>query len=295
MHSPTSADIDFKTALARLCDGPESLAPLPRWRHAIEQLGAVLGATPSQLAAFTQAWSTLYSATLLLDHVQDGDDVGDAWLASLPIALQYHLAFSAYAAAQRQLYELTERIAPACGARLQDLWSSAVLELAVGQYHDLMALNRFLVSHPVSLDAYERIAAQKTGAAFGLALGAVAALATDDVAQIDAATNAGLVFGMLLQYCDDLADAEVQTAQPAALTLARVWTTQEGVDAPELGPSAAWGLIYAHYHQALGVILAPLPEPGRVVIQTLLYDTFGVPRIVPSPAPTGSPWTATAV
>lgn len=295
MHSPAPLDMDFKTALAQLCDGPESLAPLPRWRHAIEQLGAVLGAAPAHLAAFTQAWSTLYSATLLLDHVQDGDAIGDDWLASLPVALQYHLAFSAYAAAQRQIHELTERVTPACGARLHDLWSSAVLELAVGQYHDLMVLHRPLVSHQVSLDAYERIAAQKTGAAFGLALGAAVALATDDAAQSDAATNAGLVFGMLLQYRDDLVDAEVQTAQPAALTLARAWTTQEGVDGPELAPSAAWELIYAQYYQALGAILAPLPEPGRVVIQALLYDTFGVPRELPSPVSTGSPRTATAV
>lgn len=295
MHSSALAGIDFEAALARLCDGPESLAPLPRWRNAIEQLGAVLGASSVHLTAFIHAWSTLYSATLLLDHIQDGDDVGDDWISSLPTALQYHLAFSAYATAQRQLHELTERVTPACGARLHDLWSSAVLELAVGQYQDLMALHRPLAGIPVSLDAYERIAAQKTGAAFGLALGAVAALATDDAAQIDAATNAGLVFGMLLQYCDDLADAEAQVAQPAALTLARALTTTHDTDAPELAPSAAWGLIYAHYDQALGAILAALPEPGRAVIQALLYDTFGVPRKLPPLATAGSSWPVTAV
>lgn len=277
MYPSPSANIDFRTALARLCDGPTSLAPLPHWRQAIEQLGAVLGAAPADLAAFTHAWRTLYSATLLLDHVQDGDAIGDPWLASLPVALQYHLAFSAYATAQRQLHELVERVAPVRGKRLHDLWSSAVLELAVGQYHDLMALHCPLGSHAGSLDVYERIAAQKTGAAFGLALGAVAALATDDVAQIDAAANAGLVFGMLLQYGDDLADAEAQAAQPAALTLARAWTTTQGNDLPEIAPSAAWGLIYAHYHQALGDMLTPLPERGRAVIWALLHDTFGVP------------------
>ncbi len=129
---------------------------------------------------------------------------------------------------------------------------------------------------------------------FGLALGAAAALATDEGALIDAATNAGLVFGMLLQYHDDLVDAEAQVAQPAALTLARAWTTQEGVDAPELAPSAAWGLIYAHYHQALGAILAPLPEPGRAVIQALLQDTFGTPPHLPASILAGSPGTMTA-
>lgn len=294
MYHPALSGIDLKTALARLCDGPALLAPLPRWLHAMQQLGMVLGGTPTHLAGFTRAWRTLYSATLLLDHVQDGDDVGDDWLASLPVALQYHLAFSAYATAQRQLYELTERIAPACGARLHDLWSSAVLELAVGQYDDLTALHRPLVSQPLSLDAYERLAAQKTGAVFGLALGAAVALATDDGALIDAATNAGLVFGMLLQYRDDLVDAEAQAAQPAALTLARAWTTQEGVDAPELAPSAAWGLIYAHYHQALGAILAPLPEPGRAVIRALLQDTFGTPPHLPASTLAGSPGTMTA-
>ncbi len=293
MHSATPFGVDFQTALARFCNGPESLAPLPRWLHAIQQLGMVLGGAPTHLAAFTRAWRTLYSATLLLDHVQDGDELDNDWLATLPAALQYHLAFSAYAVAQRQLHELTECTSSTCGAQLHSLWSAAVLELAIGQYHDLTALHYPVGSQPVSLDAYERIAAQKTGAVFGLALGAAVALARDDTAQIDAATNAGLVFGMLLQYRDDLVDVDAQATQPAALTLTRAWTTPDGIDAPAIASSAVWGLIYVHYQQALDAILAPLPEPGRAVIQTLLHDSFGTPPELPVSARRGAPWSVT--
>ena len=142
------------------------------------------------------------------------------------------------------------------------------------------------------LDVYETIAAQKTGAAFGLALGGAVALTTEASDQIDAASNAGIVFGMLLQYADDLRDAETQAVHPGALTLIRALAAGDGASEQAIAPAAAWPLIYAQYDQALGPILAPLPEPGQAVIRHLVQSTFGAVPALPSWASAIQPWIA---
>lgn len=192
---------EFRTALARLYEGSPILRPPEAWLAALRRLSISLGATEEVSRRFASAWGKLYSATLLLDHVQDNDELGEQGLAALPAPLQYQLAFSAYADASHGLSELATLLPAERAVRLHTLWSTTVVQLATGQYRDLTV--------PVtsgnaqqSLDSYEELAAQKTGAAFALALGGCACAATDDSAHVDAATTAGVIVGMLLQYKD---------------------------------------------------------------------------------------------
>jgi hypothetical protein len=253
----------------------------------MHQFGVALGAAPAPVAAFVAAWRRLYRVTLLLDHLQDGDALEEDWLATLPPAVQYHLAFSAYVEAQRSLAVLdTQQVPPATLVQLQQLWAASVAQLAAGQYRDLTLSPQELAAQPAgALDAYEEIAAGKTGASFGLAFGGVALLATDDDALVTAATNAGLTFGMLLQYHDDLCDAAEQSAQPDTLTLGRALLAAQPPDAGQLTAEIFWQLIYAHYARSLAQILAPLPPAAQQIIWTLLDASFGPPPILPDTGP----------
>lgn len=292
-HAAFPAYTDLSVAVAELRTSDEALAPLPAWLHAIQQLGESMGGTPTHLARFVHVWHTLYSAILLLDHLQDHDELGASWLAALPDALQYQIALGAYAVAQHDLNDLANLIEPERAIRLRALWASAVLELAVGQYRDLsLAFHVSEDAQSAPLDVYETIAAQKTGAAFGLALGGAVALATAEPDQIDAATNAGVVFGMLLQYVDDLRDGEAQARHAGVFTLVLALAAQDGEGEQAIAPMTAWTLIYAQYDQALETILAPLPEPGHAVIQHLVRSTFGAVPALPSRASATQPWIA---
>lgn len=266
---------DVHTLVVHLLDRSAVLSPPAAWRSAFEQLGVSLGGDQAQIQRFINAWSRLYSATLLLDHLQDGDDLGDPWLVAQPEPLQYHVAFSAYALANDELATLTSALPPVRGIRLQRLWSSTVLQLAAGQYRDLTlrasALNAIGLE---TLDRYEELVAQKTGAAFALALGGCAETATDTTALVEAATNAGLIIGMLLQYYDDLLDQSSQEAQPETVTLGRAWAASiEGAQAYRL--TDIWSILYARYWNALDATLAPLPAPARLAISSLVQGMFG--------------------
>jgi hypothetical protein len=277
----TSSD-EFRAALSRLYEGAPILRPPEAWLTAIQRLGISLGAPEEVSGRFSHAWSRLYSATLLLDHVQDNDELGDRWLATLPTALQYQLAFSAYADASHGLSELAALLPPERAVRLHALWSTTVVQLAIGQYRDLTVPVTSLGKVEQSLDTYEDVAAQKTGAAFALALGGCACAATGNAESVDAATTAGVIMGMLLQYKDDLHDQGAQENQPHTVTLARAWATQIGVSAQELPLTQIWAQIYAHYYQALPEVLLPLPVTAQAIIGELMYTMFGAPPITPA-------------
>ncbi len=274
-HSPLADD--FHTTVVRVLDRSPALSPPATWLASFEQLGVSLGGKQAPIQQFIRAWTRLYSATLLLDHLQDRDELGDAWLAAQTPPLQYHFAFSAYALANDELAALTSTLPPARGVRLQRLWSATVLQLAAGQYRDLTLRASSLGAAGLeALDCYEELAAQKTGAAFALALGGCAGTATDDIALVDAAASAGLIVGMLLQYYDDLLDQASQEAQPEAVTLARAWAVSVGGD-KALPLKDIWGIIYARYWNALDAILAALPAPAHLAISTLVQGMFGAP------------------
>jgi len=270
----------LRTALDTLLSGTSASAPQPIWPETITRIAESLTTEGRIVAPFRAAWSALYTVTLYLDHLQDADALGDPRLDALPPAIQYHLAFSAYIAAQHALSSLDPQAIPALRiVRLQRFWASSVAQIASGQYRDLtQALLVIQAQGRAPLDAYEQLAAQKTGATFALAFGGAAILATDDEAVIAAVTNAGMVYGMLLQYRDDLSDAEAQEGQHAATTLSRALLaahptlTTHGPDAV----TAFWAAITAAYAEALPAILAPLPAETRTVYANLLQQSFGI-------------------
>jgi hypothetical protein len=278
-HAVWNDPTDFGAAIDRLCDPQGSLAPHPAWLAGIKQTGSALGCPAAAVGAYISGWRRLYTAILLLDHLQDDDPIDD-WLAELPTPLRYHLAFSVYAAAQQALSVLATYTSPTRFVRLYGFWTKTVSHLALGQYCDLTGtVTPSNGTADQTLDAYEAIAAQKTGSVFALAFGGSAMLATDDLAQIDAAGAAGLLFGLLLQYQDDLLDAPRQATQRQTPTFVRALAAVHGVDpAAALPATAAWALVYTHYLRGLEPILAPLPESARDAITTSFYTTFGASK-----------------
>jgi hypothetical protein len=218
-HFPVQGEL--QVAVERLLD-TSPVTPQFIWLEGLAQVARSLQLEQRAVAPFLDAWRAFYTAALHLDHLQDGDPLHDRWLAERSPALQYHLTFSLYVFAQHALASLhSQGIAANRLARLQSFWALSVARIADGQYADLMAT---LLPHDrtarSALDQYEQIAARKTGAIFGLAFGGIAMLATDDEAQIAALTTVGTIYGLLVQYYDDLVDADAQADQPAAPTLA---------------------------------------------------------------------------
>jgi hypothetical protein len=267
--------LDLHSAIARITGASPSHSPPPKWLASFEHLGILLGGDEATVKRFVELWRRLYRTTLVLDHLEDADPLDEPWLAAQPQALQYHLALSAYALASHELTLLAQTLSPGRGTQLQQLWSSTIFQLAAGQYQDLTAaMSSLSVVGPQALDRYEEIAVQKTGAAFALVLGGCACIAIDEATLVDAATSAGVVIGMLLQYYDDLLDEVSQQAQPETVTLVRAWASSVG---NQQAPPARelWQFIYARYAEALERILAPMPAPVCGVIFELLRTMFG--------------------
>lgn len=267
---------ELRAATERLLSATSTSTPRPLWLETISRIATSLGGEPQAVQPFVAAWRALYTVTLYLDHLQDGDPLGDSWLEELPPAQQYHLAFSVYVAAQHFLAQLDTRAIPLGRIlRLQRFWAISVAQLANGQYCDLTAS---LPTHSAApLDAYEQIAAQKTGTTFALAFGGVARLVTDDEAQVRALTNTGTVYGMLLQYQDDLLDRAGQEHQPETMTFSRTLLAAH----PKLaarGEGAVeifWAAICMGYAEVLDGLLAPLPVETRRIVIDLLRSSFG--------------------
>jgi hypothetical protein len=279
--SPFPIEGELQAALDRLLQQSEGVAPNPIWLDAIARIGTTLGADSQSSSHFLEAWRVLYTLTLYLDHLQDGDALGALWLEALAPPLQYQLAFSLYIAAQHALARLDLQDVPASRiVRLQRFWAESVARLANGQYQDLtFDLDKRQAERSSPLKQYEQVAAQKTGATFALAFGGVAILATDDEIAIAALATAGTIYGMLVQYHDDLRDDADQEHQPTAPTLARALLAAH----PDIvvhgqgGVHTFWATIYASYAQALERVLAPLPAETRGAFTELVQRSFGEP------------------
>lgn len=275
-HRDAGTPHTLHDAIDRLLHSPASLSPHPTWLRALHEFGNALGAPPRALDLFVDAWRRLYTATLLLDHVQDGDKLPDPWFAALAPSLQYHVAFSVYLSAQSVLAGIgPELVAASRVAGLHSLWAASVTQLAEGQYHDLTeSILDPGLRGSTALDRYEEIAGQKTGASFALGLGGVARLAGDEEAPIVAATQAGLILGMLLQYRDDLLDAPGQEVSPATLTLERALRATGSDGGGGSSPAAIWAFVYERYAEALAQSLLPLPPAARQIVQRLAVSMF---------------------
>jgi glucose-6-phosphate isomerase len=100
-------------------------------------------------------------------------------------------------------------------------------------------------------------------------------LATDDEAVIAAVITAGTLFGMLLQYSDDLFDEPTQ-ANAATLTLQRALVAAHpSLEATEATGQASWMVLHTAYSDAISKTIAPLPVPTRQTIEHLLRESFG--------------------
>lgn len=264
--------------VAALWNDPDTTTTRPEWPQVMEVIAEALGAKGCSVEPFIQAWRQLYSTTLLLDHLQDGDELDPAWFARLPQPLQYHLVFGAYALSQKAVSGPYHDIPEHRVTRLLQFWSLSITLIAEGQYQDLTGTIAASVTDGRSpLDMYEEIIALKAGALFALGFGGVAILATDDEECIDAAINAGKIFGMLLQYGDDLLDVERQRSQSSTLTLPRALRAAFPAADEHRSAQLTWAFVYASYLQSLCSILAPLPTLARDAVHGLVRDTFGTP------------------
>jgi hypothetical protein len=136
-HPPKPA-VGLWEKLSELHHPSGPFAPRPIWLTTITQIAITLGLETTAITPFVEAWRAFYNATLLLDHLQDGDPLGDQWLIDQPPAIQYHLAFSSYVVAQQALARLTDdRIPIRRILRLHAFWASSVAQIAHGQYLDL--------------------------------------------------------------------------------------------------------------------------------------------------------------
>lgn len=268
----------LRERVTSLLNSKEVAGPRPEWIRVIGDIVKAFGYNVLTTEPFIRSWQELYTLTLLLDHVQDGDELAPPWFAQQPQALQYHLIFSTYALAQDSVHGPYPHIPEHRVARLLRLWSRSVTHLAEGQYRDLTETATDGIEGSQSLlDSYEAIIRLKTGALFALGFGGAAVLTTDDEDCINAALGAGEIFGMLLQYGDDLLDAEAQAHQRSTITLQRALQRSLPEGSEEGTAQLTWAFVYVAYVRSLATILAPLPASVRDAIQLLVQETFGPP------------------
>jgi hypothetical protein len=276
---------ELSAALDRLRNPPgEPDVPL-RWVQTIARVIESCGGDPVATAPFVEAWRTCYVATLLLDHVQDGDPLRDAWVAQQPLAMQYHLAMSLYVDAQCRLAQLDPaRIGAERICRLQRYWATMVAQMAAGQYLDLIGQRAdHAAAMESSLDAYARIAAHKTGAIFALAFGGAAILTRDAADLVTTLEQIGMIYGMVLQYSDDLFDHDQQAQQPMPWTLLRaLQAAHPAAPTDTVAPALAfWETIIAAYTPPFETLCAQTPPAVAACVRDLWQSTVADVGIAP--------------
>jgi len=251
----------------------------PQWGPIIPTVQQLLGGAYEPIAPFEAAWSLVYAVIVRLDHLQDGDPVDDPLPTVNRAEAQYNLVFGYYVLTTGVLDLLSpDQIAVHRILRLRHLWTDMLLRMAGGQQRDLTLRRDTRTDLP--LDDYQELAQAKTGATFALAFGGTAILLTDDQRTIDALTLSGEIYGTLLQYRDDLLDAQTQPnptlTLPVALEIAR---PDDTVDNTGHTPEAFWAYLYRVYHAQVVQALAGLPAGLGNGILELFAGTFE-PRLV---------------
>lgn len=216
------------------------------WGWVIPNLQMALGDTEDLAAPFRTAWGLMYAVTSRLDEVQDNDPTDDP-IPGPAVSIQYTLVLAYYVLAQSLLNLLDPSALPSIRVqRLQSLWSDMMLRMASGQYADIYSAN--LAATSKSLTEYQLIAQTKTGSAFALAFGGVGALMTDDDEQLEALIAVGDIFGLYVQYADDITDAEVQPN--ATLTLPHMYRAHEALVAQATVQELAAAIYQASFERA---------------------------------------------
>jgi hypothetical protein len=255
-------------------DDPDNTVVSP-WAQIIPHLYAALGDDESSICPFNHAWMLLVAAMRRLDHLQDGDVPDHPLPTTEQHGAQYNLVFSYYMSATALLDELdVHRLSPVRLLRLRRLWADTLLVAASGQQHDLEQ-GPSVHADPISLDEYQRIAYAKSGALFALAFSGVATLATDDPIIIATCSFVGHIYGMLVQFKDDIDD--VVTQQDAGMNLLRVYDTLRISHNIEWHPHAVgayWTHVYTAYIGQVDQALVALPADVRGSIRHLFASTF---------------------
>lgn len=246
------------------------------WKHIIPQIYALLSdGDEATIRPFTHAWMLLVAAMRRLDHLQDGDVPDHVLPTTDQHGAQYNLLFSYYLLATALLDELdTQHIAPHRILRLRRMWANVMLCAASGQQYDL-ELKFCAQPYTASFDDYQRIAQAKSGGVFAIAFGGAAILATDDPAVISTCTFAGQVYGMLVQFCDDMDDALTQPN--CGINLVRVYDAlcvEHNIARYPHDVNAYWKHIHTAYQTQVDHALTALSAPLRAGLQHLFAMAF---------------------
>lgn len=228
----------------------------------------------ADLTPFFAAWGFLYAATIRLDQLQDHDPVDDP-LPTDQLNAQYNLLLTYYVLASSLLdYLSADAFPPHRLLQLRRHWSEMVLRMASGQQRDLTAQYTSL-DHRDALDYYEQLARAKTGAAFALAFGGMATLLSDDASFIADITRIGEIFGMLVQYGDDLIDAQAQPNPTITLPTAFQHFLQAHMPvAANQTPAIFWNAIYQIYLSHVQQLMAPYSHALQQGVAALFARAF---------------------
>ncbi len=227
---------------------------------------------------FLTAWLILRAALLRLDHLQDNDSSEIAHSdKALSTGEQYNLVFTYYVLAMALLDDLDNTIIPGRRVRyVTRLWNDTMLWAASGQQRDLAKLGPTEQRESIFSHYQETIQA-KAGAVYGLGLGGIAALGTDDQQTVRVFSTIGQVYGTLLQFSDDLLD---MSSQPnPQLTLPEVYrrtAAVSGIKGEAEHLSHYWAYIYRAYMEPVEQMITTLPEKAQLALLEFFHTTFDI-------------------
>jgi len=264
----------LQSSLLEMVEQDNLLGP-QNWSAVIPTISGALGATDAQLVQpFALAWGALNAGLRRLDHVQDGDP-SPFPLPTVPaVGAHYNLLLSYYLLATTLLDDLDGNHIPASRLlRLRKWWGDCLLRVASGQQADL-ELFQDKHENVAMLNEYQHIVQAKTGALFALAFGGTAMLLTDDAETIVTLSEVGEVYGMLVQYGDDVLDANEQVNPTVTLPRAYAAAYQAQKQVPVVSMHTFWNRIYTAYVQQVEHALATLGAPVSIIVRQLFTDTF---------------------
>lgn len=273
---------ELEEALVRLAE--QDAARLEQgalWGWLIPALVAVLDGPQELVQPFAAAWSILFAATGHLDAIQDGDPLTPVLQEAPDRAVQINLLLAYSVLANALLDELSPRVlVPHRVDALRRMWSDLLLWAASGQHRDLLAAQVPVLDDVLA--SYEQLARAKTGAVFALAFGGVGVLLSDDPQLHDALLLCGVLFGLLVQYFDDLGDAEQQPEHPLTLPAALRRHLLALNPLAAVQPDGFCTFVWQGYRSEVQRILAPLTPALQAGIMQLFERTFAAPGRTPS-------------
>jgi geranylgeranyl diphosphate synthase type I len=158
---------------------------------------AAAGGDGQMIAAVDEAWQLLYTALHLLDSVEDGDALKEAW-TQWGLGGAINVSTGLIASTGVLLSRLDEFGAPPdVASAIRHDFFGTLLQMTAGQHADLT------LPEPTLQQCWQ-IAAAKSGVWFALACRSGARLATAGTADIERFAQFGRHLGILIQIGDDI-------------------------------------------------------------------------------------------